>query len=545
MLSRVRSSIAQTRLRVLRLFNFTFINSVLYRKIGVRMDGNESDKMSEISEEEIVMDSALMTLVSAAAAVTADETKEEQEARPRPPAEKRSKVNTSKEDEGGYTTVEKRKKRVHHNPPGMSTTEDETSPDGSTYDVYLTSKQVLPKQMGLAKFLRTHNIVNIQKIQFKSLYKVKLSFENKQNAEKLIQCEKLKELDYRCQSADEVSLSYGVIRGADLDLSEQEMLEEFKCDTEIVSLKRLKRLMEGQWVDSTCIRIGFKSSFLPPCILGYGTRFEIEQYTFPVTQCSGCWKFGHLLRACPTKKAKCPKCGGGHPNCETTNYKCLNCNGPHMSLDKECPMFLKETEIRSIMARENCTYKKALDVFVKNQSENMRHHEPTCTLPTFIDTQRSTRDSENNNKSYRDAVLGDVTAHDSNVVFLSEASHTDTENSQPQLSGAAYKIRKLRVRKKARGGYQLDKDQSPTKERPTKKAGSSNTEKNKSDRLTLIQRLWYRLKEIIKANRSFEEKIYDVISIMIEEGSKWIMEFFKKGDLFTSVLGYINNIHNG
>lgn len=69
------------------------------------------------------------------------------------------------------------------------------------------------------------------------------------------------------------------------------------------------------------------------------------------------------------KKIVCPKCGGPHPNCETTRYVCVNCKGPHMSLDKTCPIFLKEKNIRKIMSQDNCTYRKALRTFL-NEKQN-------------------------------------------------------------------------------------------------------------------------------------------------------------------------------
>lgn len=470
------------------------------------------------------------------------------ESRPRPPSEKRLRVDKSGEQQDGFITVERKRKRALPNAPGMSTSDEEIIPEtGADYAVYLTSKQILPKQMGLAKFLRTYGISNIQKIQFRSMYKVKLSFKNKEDAEKLLQCEVLKELDYRCQSADAVSLSYGVIRGADLNLSEEEMFAEFKCDAEIISIRRLKRLLDGQWVDSTVIRIGFKSPSLPQYIMGYGTRFKIEQYIFPVTQCSGCWKFGHLVRACPLKRVKCPKCGGDHSNCESTNFICLNCKGPHMSLDKGCPIFLKEKEIRVIMAQENCTYKNALELFMRSQTQTnnpgQRDKESYNSTIGEIQRQRPTRD-DTNQITYRDAVLGKTTAkNNSGRMFAAETSQSDSENvNQPHCSGASFKVKKPRFRKKTRmGGQHQDRAQ------PIDNTKSPNGDMNEkeADRLPLLQRLFLKIKEIMLEKGSFQIKFHAVIKVLMVEISTAVMEGFRNSDLVLGVFNYFTSLFNG
>ena len=239
--------------------------------------------------------------------------------------------------------------------------------------VCVTSKEVLPKPFGMAKLLREENIKNILKIQYKNPYKILIHFEDRKDAENLTKCSKFRSLDYRCQFIDEVSLTYGVVKQIDLGIEEKEILESIECEREVVSVKRLKRQADnGEWIPSETIRICFKSSALPPYLLIYGCRFKVESYTFPVSQCSGCWRFGHLVKSCPTKKILCPKCGGNHNNCETNTFKCINCKGPHISMNKSCPIFIKEKAIRQIMCDENCTYRRALILYL-NKNNSQQH----------------------------------------------------------------------------------------------------------------------------------------------------------------------------
>ncbi|CAH2086493.1 unnamed protein product [Euphydryas editha] len=83
-------------------------------------------------------------------------------------------------------------------------------------------------------------------------------------------------------------------------------------------------------------------------------------YYISASQCSKCWRLGHMPKRCPCNKIACSKCGGIHANCKTTVYKCMNCEGSHMAVPKQCPVFIKKKNLRELMAEYNCTYKKAL-----------------------------------------------------------------------------------------------------------------------------------------------------------------------------------------
>ncbi|KOB52225.1 reverse transcriptase [Operophtera brumata] len=142
-------------------------------------------------------------------------------------------------------------------------------------EVSVTCTEKLPKQFGLAKLLKAENIKN-------GLKTVPISFN---------------ENGFKCQRTLESTQSYGVIKYIDLDLKEDEILQELKSETEILSVKRLKRknTNDGHWESSESVRICFKGSSLPSHIYIYDTRVNVSPYTYPVTQCSRCWRFGHSL----------------------------------------------------------------------------------------------------------------------------------------------------------------------------------------------------------------------------------------------------------
>ncbi|KOB63625.1 reverse transcriptase [Operophtera brumata] len=233
-------------------------------------------------------------------------------------------------------------------------------------EVSVTCTEKLPKQFGLAKLLKAANIKNVLKIKYINSFKALIHFHDEDSADSFIHCKSFNENGFKCQRTLETTQSYGVIKYIDLDLKEDEILQELKSETEILSVKRLKRknTNDGHWESSESVRICFKGSSLPSHIYIYDTRVNVSPYTYPVTQCSRCWRFGHSLRMCPSLKVICPKCSKSHPNCETANYKCNNCTGRHMAMAKICPVYLKEKKIRELMAESNYSYKKALTLYI-------------------------------------------------------------------------------------------------------------------------------------------------------------------------------------
>ncbi|CAG5024363.1 unnamed protein product [Parnassius apollo] len=169
-------------------------------------------------------------------------------------AEKRKKTENSGEDnsEESFTTVTRRKPKCRRSDLTKSadnnqlidalTTPLEMQRLEEYYEVCITSLQCLPKQIGLAKLLKSENIINIMKIQYKSPYKVLVQFQKLEDAYHLINCKKILDLGYHCRIVNETHLSFGVVKGIDIGIEEQEILENLTSSCEISSVKRLKRL---------------------------------------------------------------------------------------------------------------------------------------------------------------------------------------------------------------------------------------------------------------------------------------------------------------
>ncbi|KAF9406702.1 hypothetical protein HW555_013009 [Spodoptera exigua] len=240
--------------------------------------------------------------------------------------------------------------------------------DKNKIEVYISSKEKLPKQFNLAKIFRDQNIKDIMRLKFINPYRVRIELGSEISAEKLETCKYFLDQGWNIHRAMENSMSYGVIRDVDLELTDENILENIFCPepAKLISVLRLNRKNFGEdgWSPSEAVRLGFKGSFLPPYVYTHDLRIKVEPYVFPVSQCSRCWRFGHIHKKCPSTKVICPKCGKNHENCETTDMRCVNCGGEHISLSKACPRFQKEKRLRELMAEFNCTYRKALTMYI-------------------------------------------------------------------------------------------------------------------------------------------------------------------------------------
>ncbi|XP_045452977.1 uncharacterized protein LOC123662136 [Melitaea cinxia] len=250
-------------------------------------------------------------------------------------------------------------------------------------EVYISSKEKLPKQFSLARIFKEQNISDIIRVKYLNPFKVRIDIISEISAQKIEECQYFKDKNWRIQKALERNFSYGIIRDVDLDLTNEKIFEKIRCDlpAQLISAYRLSRrnLTEPGWIPSETVRLCFKGAFIPAYVYVEELRVKVENYEFPVTQCSRCWKFGHRKVRCPSLKIVCPKCSKNHENCENTIFKCVNCFGNHMALSKVCPKFLKEKKIRSLMSEFNCTYRKALETYVPpevyDQEEERKENE--------------------------------------------------------------------------------------------------------------------------------------------------------------------------
>lgn len=482
----------------------------------------------------------------------------------RPPPAKRLRINDSSDekqcvDEDGFTLVQRKAIRVATRKLRLPTSVRGTDVlIDNSFEVCISSYQLLPKQIGLAMLLKAEGITNATQIKYKTPYRVVITFENKEDADLLILNKTFMESGYRCYMTNEVGISYGVVKYLELHVKEEDLMESLQCDQKILSIKRLNRMSEaGEWVKSETVRFGFKGATLPPYVFGYGCRFKVDPYTFPVTQCASCWKFGHLTRTCPTKKTCCPKCGRGHTNCETTEYRCINCKGKHMSLSKSCPVYLKEREIRSIMCHENCTYKHALSKYLEEKTYKFNEHfKNPPSFFKFGDRSTSTSYEPPTPKatmSYSQSVGAKLRQTEAlkhlepEVLYNDVGEISDVESMESSGENATKNARKQKNRRDKRDGLEpLNNINAASLDSPIMKAaGAKSTSEgttNKTQKKTSdFSSIFKKVKDIVFSALSFEEKVSQVLKLLFDELMSFIVNMVSSGDVLTKLFGLFND----
>lgn len=402
------------------------------------------------------------------------------------------------------------------------------------HEVCVTSMECLPKQMALAKLLKSENIKGIIRIKYKSFNKVLIKFKEDEDAIKLLDCLKLKEMGFRCQKVNELSLSYGIVKGVDIELSDKELQDIIKSPTEIMSINRLKRLSaEGKWIDSESVRVCFKGNALPPYIYAYDCRFKVEAYVFPVTQCSGCWQFGHIFKFCPTKKKLCPKCGGNHDNCDVKEFKCLNCKGPHLVLDKSCPLYFKERQIRIIMSQEQVPYRRALQLFIEKRERT------ECLSPILHNSSIAT--STARGIEMYSKVVAKATVHREPRAV--DVNFMDCPNEAVVEPTSVFHHSKARNNKQ-----RTEVTQSFTEHLVEEKHGKTQREEidngtKEDEQLRYrfeFKKLFLKMKCIFMSEDKVEDKIGLILKMIWEEFRKILVLMFSKGEYIEKIFSFIN-----
>lgn len=452
------------------------------------------------------------------------------------PSEKRSggPSDDSCASDASFITVGRRPKRLRVTPVTTLQSRAELLPD-STFEVCVVSKTDLPKQFGLAKMLQINGVTGVMKIKFFGPCKVRVQFTSKEEAEKLLSAGDFNNDDRRSYWSNQLNCIYGIVKGVELEVDEEEFLKNIDGLDEILGVKRLNRLDDsGRWVKSEVIRICFKGVCLPAHIYVYGCRLKVAPYNSPVTQCSKCWKFGHLFRFCPSNRYICPKCGGAHANCENTVFKCLNCKGPHMALNKSCPVFLREKKIRGIMATEGCVYKKALWICLQ---ENKK--QPAAQSLWSPPPQDESSAVLGANKSYRDALI-------TNRVIAGETgSITGQDMAQKPKSRNRVEVesqQEARRRKKPKTRVPTEEkfeDPIPEQlahrlheERRQREEEKEREGQKRKTRVGGFQKFIERMKDILLSNETWQLKLKCLCKFIVEEFWEMCKGFFKEFEIF-------------
>ncbi|XP_045783306.1 uncharacterized protein LOC123879569 [Maniola jurtina] len=398
-------------------------------------------------------------------------------------------------------------------------------------EISVTSKEPLPKQFAFAHLLTTYKIPNILRVRYLNAYKLHIQFQTEEDLQKLLECENIRNRGWNFQRTLEVGVSYAILRNVELDLTESDILDSITSTAELIAVKRLNRRGDDGlgWVVSETVRLCFKGSSVPAYVYVHGVRTRIDTYTFPVTQCTNCWKYGHPKKVCPKKKRVCPKCTENHENCEATKFYCVNCKGNHMSLNKECPIYAKEKRIREIMAEFNCTYKRALTIYVppspppeEHYSEHTTQEEKDIPMQENADTVPPRM-----SRSYASAAASHPTGSGKNKSGSKDGPKKSSNKKQKQKDDDINWDEEMNYGSEAESA----------EENTSMNMNYKRSTRKETEHFTIYE-LLKRLKNIIlNTNNTTFEKITEITMIIF----KWITNMFRS---YIPDMNFIKNIFN-
>lgn len=159
----------------------------------------------------------------------------------------------------------------------------------------------------------------------------------------------------------------GVVKMVDTFFEEDYLKDAIQSNVRVVEVRRMKRRVTNadgttNLVPRQIIIVTFLGNSLPSNIQINLVNFAVEPYIYPVVQCYKCFRYGHTLKLCKSN-AKCKNCAKVYDtdhNCEKENPYCFHCKTEgHISTSKKCPYYIKQQNIKKIMASENVNFIEA------------------------------------------------------------------------------------------------------------------------------------------------------------------------------------------
>lgn len=184
--------------------------------------------------------------------------------------------------------------------------------------------------------------------------------------------------------------SKGVIFTRELfEITEDEILKELKVFN-VIEVKKILRKANDNMIQTGLVILTFSTSAPPEDIyVGY-ERLRIRPFIPNPLRCYNCFKFGHPTKYCKDNKI-CANCSNSHhlnldnnEKCTLTTH-CVNCysykleDTLHNSLDKKCPIFLREKEIQAIKTLQKVDIQTARKIFSQRFNYSAAYSTPRET----------------------------------------------------------------------------------------------------------------------------------------------------------------------
>ena len=189
------------------------------------------------------------------------------------------------------------------------------------------------------------------------------------------------------------SVIYGTIHPVALDTDLQDLTTTLneQNDITVVKIDRLKKRLDGTWVDSLTVKLSIESLTLPSALRVDYVRFVPKLFIPSPMQCYKCQRIGHTTKSCTSRQPRCMLCGGSHDklDCKASREQrsCANCRGNHSANSSRCPTLRMAVQIEKVRLEDHLDYSTARSRVV-TQSQH-QHHDSSTPSHTGRATARS------------------------------------------------------------------------------------------------------------------------------------------------------------
>lgn len=247
--------------------------------------------------------------------------------------------------------------------PNVKSTIKYSSKDNGPFVVYAKLEKI--KEVTLARDLKKVGISNIHNIYKINDNIMKIVFKDKTNANKTIDINSTSNYNYEFYIPEMYTTTYGVIRGVELEIDIQEIIDNIKAEVQITSIERLKTfdVTTKQLKETATIKIGFRASYLPRRIILFDGLIKEVNFFLPRPMfCTSCVNYGHMKKKCRSKIKRCPICGDDIS--DNDQHTCLGpncrfCITNHTTNSKDCEERKIQIKIRNTMTIKKTTYRDA------------------------------------------------------------------------------------------------------------------------------------------------------------------------------------------
>ena len=242
------------------------------------------------------------------------------------------------------------------------------------------------RDMRLGRLMIKHNIIGVKDIQRRGRNRIAVYFNDYKNANNLLISPMLEKENLSAFIPTHVVSCQGIVFDVDEDLSEEELIQNYKSKVKIISIRRRNKRTDKKdaenrfiYTASSVVLVTFEGKILPEYIQFYNSARTVQQFIHPVIQCFNCLEYGHTSSLCKSKIKRCFKCASEHApeDCNASVIRCFQCGSTsHTGTEKGtraqarvCPEFLRQQKIKESMAFSNLSFYEASKLIPRSHNK--------------------------------------------------------------------------------------------------------------------------------------------------------------------------------